>query len=104
MIGTLIGLINMLDQLNDPSAIGPAMAVALVQLLRFNCCELYNPVANKLKIRTEEVLLKEVMIEGLLHSGWGKPKNYRREIKAFLSPTLRDTVKENSEGETKAGE
>lgn len=108
MIGTLIGLINMLDQLNDPSAIGPAMAVALVTTFYGSILANFfaNPIANKLKIRSsEEVLLKEVMIEGLLSIQAGEnPRIIEEKLKAFLSPTLRETVKEENEGEKEAGE
>lgn len=108
MIGTLIGLINMLDQLNDPSAIGPSMAVALVTTFYGSILAnfLANPIANKLKIRSsEEVLLKEVMIEGLLSIQAGEnPRIIEEKLKAFLSPTLRDSVQENNEGEKRVGE
>lgn len=108
MIGTLIGLINMLDQLNDPSSIGPSMAVALVTTFYGSVLANFisTPIANKLKIRSsEEVLLKEVMIEGLLSIQAGEnPRIIEEKLKAFLSPTLRDTVNEKDEGEAKAGE
>lgn len=69
LIGTLIGLIQMMGALNDPSSIGPAMGLALV-------CTLYGailanlvflPVAGKIKNRTEEeFLLKTLTLEGIL--------------------------------------
>ena len=69
MIGTLIGLVQMLQKLDDPSAIGPAMAVAL--LTTFYGAVMANvfalPIANKLKIRSqEEVAEKVLVIQGLL--------------------------------------
>ncbi len=69
MIGTLIGLVQMLQKLDDPSAIGPAMAVAL--LTTFYGAVIANlfalPLANKLKIRSsEEVAEKLLIVQGLL--------------------------------------
>lgn len=103
MIGTLIGLINMLGSLDDPSAIGPAMAIALLTtmygsiLANFICI----PFAGKLGIRSaEELLLKEVMIEGLLSIQAGEnPRVIEEKLKAFLAPALRATLSEAAEGE-----
>lgn len=69
MLGTLIGLIQMLSNLNDPSAIGPAMAVAMLttfygSLLSSMC---FLPIAGKLKARTlMEVTNLEIIREGTL--------------------------------------
>ena len=93
MIGTLIGLISMLDQLEDPSSLGPAMSVALITTLYGSVLANFiaDPISNKLKLRSgEEVLLKEVMIEGLLSIQAGEnPRIIEEKLKAFLSPTLR---------------
>ncbi len=68
MIGTLIGLVQMLQTLDDPSAIGPAMAVALLTtmygaILAFVVC---NPIAEKLERYTkEEGQNMTVIIEGI---------------------------------------
>jgi chemotaxis protein MotA len=68
MIGTLIGLVQMLQTLSSPSAIGPAMAVALLTTLygaviAFLIC---NPIAEKLERRTaEETAYMTVVIEGI---------------------------------------
>jgi len=69
MIGTLIGLIQMLKNLNDPSTLGPAMAVALITTLygALIANAFAGPVANKLKTYSERFLLvKELYSEGLL--------------------------------------
>ncbi|MEH6472435.1 MAG: MotA/TolQ/ExbB proton channel family protein [Halopseudomonas sp.] len=69
MLGTLIGLIQMLSDLNNPAAIGPAMAVALLttfygSLLSSMC---FLPIAGKLKARTlMEVTNLEIIREGTL--------------------------------------
>ncbi len=69
MIGTLIGLVQMLQNMQDPSAIGPAMAVAL--LTTFYGSVIANvfciPLAEKLKRRnTEELAEKALIAQGLL--------------------------------------
>ena len=69
MIGTLVGLIQMLTQLEDPTALGPGMATALITtfygVILANL--VFLPMANKLKERSEEeILVKEIMIEGVL--------------------------------------
>ena len=93
MIGTLIGLVNMLQKLDNPDMIGPSMAVALLTTLYGSLLAnlLANPIANKLKIRSdEEILLKEVMIEGLLSIQAGEnPRIIEEKLKAFLSPALK---------------
>jgi chemotaxis protein MotA len=67
MLGTLIGLIQMLSQLANPETIGPAMAVALLttfygSLISTLFC---LPIAGKLKSRTvNEVMNLEIMLEG----------------------------------------
>jgi chemotaxis protein MotA len=104
MIGTLIGLINMLGSLDDPAAIGPAMAIALLTTMygslmaNFICI----PFAGKLGIRSaEELLLKEVMIEGLLSIQAGEnPRVIEEKLKAFLAPAIRAALAEAPEGES----
>jgi chemotaxis protein MotA len=90
MIGTLIGLIKLLQALDDPSKIGPAMAVALITtfygsvLANFIC----TPIANKLAIKSkEEVQMKEMIIEGILSIQAGEnPRIMEHKLKTFLSP------------------
>lgn len=68
MIGTLMGLINLMKKLSDPDAIPPAMALALVTTfygsILANC--IFTPISNKLKIRhEEEYLCKLIVAEGV---------------------------------------
>ena len=66
MIGTLIGLVNMLNNMEDASSIGPSMAVALITTLYGSIIAnwLCNPVATKMKVNNDlEVIIKEVMVE-----------------------------------------
>ena len=103
MIGTLIGLINMLADLSDVSSVGPAMAVALVTtfygsvLANWIC----SPVATKLKANSgSEISMKEVMVEGLLSIQAGEnPRVIEEKLKSFLSPERREALRGNEGGE-----
>jgi chemotaxis protein MotA len=104
MLGTLIGLINMLANLTDPSTVGPNMAVAIVTTFYGSIIAnvFCNPVVNKLKLRSsQESLMKEVMLEGMLSIQAGEnPRIIEEKLKAFMSPKLRsklDTSKETKE-------
>lgn len=96
MIGTLIGLINMLKKLDDPSAIGPSMAVALITTLYGSLLAnwIATPVAIKLKANSEmEIMMKEVMVEGLLSIQAGEnPRVIEEKLKSFLLPSKRDSL------------
>jgi len=93
MIGTLIGLIQMLRSLDRPEKIGPGMAVALVTTFYGAVLSnlIFIPIAGKLKVRSaEEILIKEVMIEGILSIQSGdNPRIVEEKLKAFLAPKLR---------------
>ncbi len=90
MIGTLIGLIQMLRTLSDPSQIGAGMAVAL--LTTFYGALLANlvflPMAGKLKERTEEEkLLRMLIIEGVQAILSGEsPRIIEERLLIFLNP------------------
>lgn len=90
MIGTLIGLINMLQMMNDPSSIGPQMAIALITTLYGSMLAnwICAPVAGKLKKKNEiEMTIKEIMIEGLLSIQAGEnPRVIEEKLKSFLTP------------------
>ena len=100
MIGTLIGLILMLVSLDDPAAIGPGMAVAL--LTTFYGALLANlvfiPIAGKLAMRTEaEISAKEAVIEGVLSIQSGiNPRLLQEKLKAFISPKEKEFLETNS--------
>lgn len=67
MLGTLIGLVQMLSTLNDPTTIGPAMSVALLTTFYGSLAStlVFLPIAGKLKSRTiMEVINLEIMLEG----------------------------------------
>lgn len=96
MIGTLIGLILMLQDMNDPSSIGPSMAVALITTLYGSLLANWigTPVAQKLNVKNNiEMSVKEVMIEGLLSIQAGEnPRVIEEKLKSFLSPAEKESM------------
>jgi len=88
LIGTLLGLIQMLGTLNNPETVGPAMAIALSTTLYGAILAnlLLLPVAGKLKSRnSEESLVKTITVEGIL--SLGKRDNsivIEQRLQAFL--------------------
>ena len=99
MIGTLVGLILMLQKLSDPSSIGPSMAIALITTLYGSLLAnwIATPVATKLKNNNdEEAMVKEIMIEGLLSIQAGEnPRVIEEKLKSFLAP--KDRVNADAE-------
>lgn len=88
MIGTIVGLVQMLQSMEDPSTIGPAMAVAL--LTTFYGSVLANivclPLAGKLKTRSkEEALTREMTVQGIISiSNGDNPRILEQKLKAFI--------------------
>lgn len=103
MIGTLVGLVDMLYHMQDSSAIGPAMAVALITTLYGSLLAnwIAIPISNKLKADNEtEMMMKEVMIEGLLSIQAGEnPRVIEEKLKSFLAPKDRESNNEEPGGE-----
>lgn len=101
MIGTLVGLVNMLQNMSDPSSIGPAMSVALLTTLYGSMIAnwICAPVASKLKVNNEaEIMMKEIMIEGLLSIQAGEnPRVIEEKLKSFLAPKDRGSSDEGGE-------
>jgi len=97
MIGTLIGLIQMLRTLDDPSKIGAGMATALITT--FYGAALANmillPMAGKLGIRSKkETMVREMVVEGLLAIARGEgPTAVREKMQAFVSAAHREELK-----------
>lgn len=95
MIGTLVGLVQMLSNMSDPKSIGPAMAVALLTTLYgamlANMFAL--PVSDKLALRSsEEAMNKNIIIESVLGIQEGQnPKVLDELLKNFLPPSKRNT-------------
>lgn len=93
MMGTLIGLVLMLRELDDPSKIGVGMATALITtfygVLLANL--IFLPMSGKLDVRSkEETLLKELILEGVVSIQSGdNPSIVEEKLKGFLSPSQR---------------
>jgi len=107
MIGTLIGLVQMLQGMSNPETIGPGMAVALITTfygaLMANL--IFLPIAAKLKVRSEqEVLLKEVVIAGILSIQSGdNPRIVEQKLQVFVAPNERtNALEEVASAERKA--
>lgn len=96
MIGTLIGLILMLKDLQDVNSVGPNMAVALVttfygsMLANWICL----PIAAKLKEKNSaESMIKIIVVEGLLSIQAGEnPRIIEEKLKSFINPAARESL------------
>jgi len=103
MIGTLLGLVLMLRNLDDPSSVGPAMSVALITtfygaiLANFICL----PIANKLQINSEnEVHIKELIAEAVISIQAGEnPKTMEYKLGVFLTPAERELLEKKKDRE-----
>lgn len=108
MIGTLIGLVNMLYNMDDMSKIGPNMAVALLTTLYGSVLANWFcvPVSFKLKDNNAvEIMMKEIMVEGLLSIQAGEnPRVIEEKLKSFLAPNVRDNIGAKDEGTAEGGE
>ncbi|SFG49046.1 chemotaxis protein MotA [Halobacillus alkaliphilus] len=104
MIGTLIGLVLMLQSLSTPETLGPKMAVAL--LTTFYGTLLANlvfiPMAGKLENKTEqEIFMKQVIIEGVIGVQSGQnPKILEEKLSAFLSEEDKAIVEQDEKDES----
>ena len=96
MIGTLIGLVIMLQNLQDTASIGPAMAIALITT--FYGAVLANlvfiPFSGKLRIRSDqEVFLRRRTMEGVLSIASGNnPRVVEQKLNSYLAPKLRGSL------------
>jgi len=96
IIGTVLGLINVLSNLAEPSALGHSIALAFI-------CTLYGvgsanliwiPIGTKLKQKHKnEQIIKEIMLEGVLCLQSGdNPRIVEQKLKAFLSKGFANTI------------
>ncbi len=100
MIGTLVGLIIMLGNMDDPEAIGPGMAVALITTLygaivsNLFCL----PFADKLAFYSKrEMEVREVIVRGLLAIQEGdNPRVLEQKLKTMLPVSERDSIKRDA--------
>ena len=108
MIGTLIGLINMLKSLDDMSSLGPNMSVALVTTFYGSMLAnaLFNPMSKRLKtLGSVEYMRKELLLEGIMaiQSG-GNPRSIREKLNAFLANATLKILEEKSKSKEKTAE
>lgn len=96
MLGTLIGLVQMLSQLQDPSNIGPAMAVALLTTFygSFFSTMFFLPIAGKLRSRTvAEIINMEIKREGAISIiNNNNPVIIYEKLSSFISSRLRQPM------------
>ena len=104
MIGTLIGLINLLKELDDPSKVAPAMALALITTFYGTLLSnvIFTPISNKLRVRhDEEYLCKMIIAEGVQSIQAGNNPRFIEEKLTQLIPGY--LVKKGMPGGDKAG-
>jgi chemotaxis protein MotA len=96
MIGTLVGLVQMLQDLSDPSSIGLGMATALLTTLygAVFANMVFLPLSGKLEmVAKQDGLLRSLMIEGIVAIQSGeKPQLIKEKLKGFLAPGVREAV------------
>ncbi|MCG8412700.1 MAG: flagellar motor protein PomA [Pseudomonadales bacterium] len=102
MIGTLVGLVQMLSAMDDPKSIGPAMAVALLTTLygAILANMLFQPIADKLTLRRkEEIKLNSICLDGVLGIQDGQhPRVLESLLKLYITPKEREAkVEQNAE-------
>ncbi len=102
MIGTLVGLIAMLGNLQDVNALGPGMAVALITTMYGSMMAnmICIPISKKLASRSaKEIMSMELMVEGILAIQAGEnPRIVEEKLKVFLPPKMRQRLKAKEEG------
>ena len=98
ILGTVMGLVNMLANLNEPGEMGGAIAAAFIATLYGvgSANLVFLPIANKLKARsTEETSAYELALEGILSLQSGdNPLVVASKMQSFLSPNMRDKSKQ----------
>jgi len=93
MIGTLVGLVLMLQNMSDPSSIGPSMSIALLTTfygaLMANI--IFLPMSGKLKTRSkEELLIREIIVVGIQSLVAGEnPRIMEQKLLGYLPPKER---------------
>jgi len=99
MIGTLIGLVIMLKNMDDPAAIGPGMAIALLTTMYGAILAniIFGPISAKLKVySSKEVLAKRMIIEGIMSIQSGdNPRIVEHKLSVFLPPKMRPNSEES---------
>ncbi|WP_054693909.1 flagellar motor protein [Syntrophomonas palmitatica] len=98
IIGTVMGLVQVLSNLSDPSKLSGAIAAAFIATLYgvSSANVLWIPFATKIKVKAQKhVLLMELILEGVLSIQAGEnPRVIREKLMTFLPPDTRQTVSE----------
>lgn len=106
MIGTLMGLIAMLKNMDDPTKIGPGMAVALITTLygALIANVIVYPLSDKLVARdAEEVLVKTIIIAGVMSIQSGdNPRVVESKLLTYLPPSRREAYEKQQQLEKAA--
>jgi chemotaxis protein MotA len=109
MLGTLVGLVLLLQNLDDPSAIGPAMAVALITTFYGSLFAntIFAPAKKKLELyKGEEKVLMEMIRDGVLYiEGGQRPDFIENDLMNYLPPvqkTMYEALKFEGGGEAAA--
>ena len=96
MIGTIVGLVQMLSNMDDPKSIGPAMAVALLTTLygAMIATMIANPIADKLELRTtEEARMQSLIADAVVAIQSGQnPRVIEQLLSSYLPPAKRETA------------
>lgn len=96
MIGTLIGLIQMLQHLDDPASVGPGMAMAMITTFygALFANLFFLPMAGKLKQRSEqEIQFKEMLLMGVMAiQAEESPRVIQSKLVTYLTPAERKTM------------
>ena len=109
MLGTLVGLVILLQNLDDPSMIGPAMALALITTLYGSLFAnvIFSPAKKKLEsYKAEEKVLMEMIRDGVLYiEGGQRPDFIENDLMNYLPPvqkTMYEALKFEGGGEAAA--
>lgn len=96
MIGTVMGLVNVLANLADTSTLGPAISTAFIATFYgvFTANIIWLPIANKLKINSKkEAAARQIIIEGILSIQAGEhPRVIAEKLLSFLPPDERGNI------------
>lgn len=104
LLGTYVGLIPMLNSLDDPTTLGPMMALELISSFYggFIAYVIFSPLAKRLKIMNgEEEERMEILIEGLAAIQQGKnPKLIKEELYSYVNRKFADEIEDKEVRET----
>jgi len=99
MIGTLVGLVQMLQALDDPANIGAGMAIALITTFYGSVLAnaMFIPMGKKLEGNTQkELLLKNLILAGIISIQNGdNPRVLRDKLETYLPPKMRSAGEDN---------